>query len=162
MVDAPLAVTAFVMALGLLGTFLPLLPGLPLIWLGAFLFGVSEGFHPVGWTAMIMISLLMGAGIAAKILLPKRGASAAGTPRSSLVVGGVAAVMGFFLIPIVGFPLGGAAGIWLAEYRRTKDGVSAWRSTRGAILGFGLAALGELTAGIGMVLTWLVWALLIG
>jgi uncharacterized protein YqgC (DUF456 family) len=71
----------------------------------------------------------------------------------------LAAVVGFFVVPVVGLPLGGALGIYLAERVRTGDGRAAARATRATLVGFGLAALVQLGAGLAMIGIWLVWVL---
>ena len=149
---------AFVMAVGLVGTLLPFVPGLPLIWVAALGFGVSEGFDSTAWIAMIFITLFMAAGILAKVILPQRRASAAGAPTTTLTFAAVTGVIGFFLIPIVGLPLGAVAGVLVAEYRRTNDWAVARRSTKEVVIGFGLGTLVEMGAGVAMIACWLIWA----
>nr|MBA2624784.1 DUF456 domain-containing protein [Acidimicrobiia bacterium] len=70
------------------------------------------------------------------------------------------AVVGFFVVPVIGLPLGGALGVYLGERLRTGDGRAAWRATRATLAGFGLAALAQLGAALAMVLTWVAWVLL--
>ena len=152
---------ALVMAVGLIGTLLPFVPGLPLIWAAALGFGVSEGFETTGWTAMILITLLLAAGIAAKVVLPQRRASAAGAPRSTLMFAALTGVVGFFVIPVVGLPLGALLGVVVAEHRRTNDWSAAWRSTKQVVIGFGLGTLVEMGAGVAMIACWVVWALVV-
>jgi uncharacterized protein len=153
---------ALVMAVGLIGTVLPFVPGLPLIWGAALVYGLIEGFEATGWAAMAVITLLAIGGMAAKIVLPQRRASATGAPRSTLIVGGIAGIIGFFVVPIVGLPLGAVAGVYIAEYWRTADPGTAWRSTKQVIVGFGIGTLLEMGAGIVMILAWVVWILLSG
>ena len=150
---------ALVMAIGLVGTLLPFVPGLPLIWAAAVGFGVSEGFGTAGWIAMILITLFMAVGIVAKVVLPQRRATAAGAPKTTLTFAALAAVVGFFVIPVVGLPLGAVAGVLVAEYRRTNDWSAAWRSTKQVVVGFGLGTLVEMGAGVAMIFCWVVWAL---
>ena len=159
LIDSGIPVFALVMGIGLVGTVLPVLPGLALIWLTALLYGLLEGFGVGGWIAMIIITLLAGASLVAKVVLPKRRAEAGGAPTSTIVVGAIAGIIRFFTVPVVGLPLGGAVGVLLAEYRRTDGWPAAWRSTKGVIVGFGISALVELGIGMAMILTWLVWAL---
>lgn len=150
---------ALVMALGVAGTVVPFVPGLGLVVAAAVGYGLAEGFGDVGVLAMVVIVVLALAGTAAGVVLPSRAAGHTGATRFSLVVGAVGAVIGFFVIPVVGLPLGGAAGIYLAERARSGDGGAAWRSTRATLKGFGLAALAQLAAGVAMVLTWVGWVL---
>jgi uncharacterized protein len=155
-----IVLVALAMAVGLFGTLLPFVPGLPLIWGAALVYGLIEGFGPAGWVAMTVITLAAISGMAAKIVLPQRRASAGGAPRSTLIVGGIVGIIGFFVVPIVGLPLGAVAGVYLAEYWRTADPGTAWRSTKEVIVGFGIGTLLEMSAGVVMILVWVAWVLL--
>ena len=158
-VGSPIPIFGLVMAIGLIGTVFPAIPGLVLIWATALVYGLFEGFGIIGWIAMVAITVLLGAGLAAKVMVPKRRATAGGAPTSTLVFGAIVGLIGFFTVPIVGLPLGGIAGVLVAEYRRTRAWGPAWRSTKGVIVGLGIGALLELGAGMAMILCWLVWAL---
>lgn len=157
--DIAVVVAGLVMAVGLAGTVVPFVPGLPLIWAAALGYGLAEGFGAPGWVAMAAISALMGAGILAKIVFPKRRADATGAPRSTILVGGIGGVIGFFVVPFVGLPLGALVGVLLAEQRRTSDWQSAWASTKQVAIGFGLGTLAEMSAGALMIACWVVWVL---
>ena len=150
-------VIAIVMLVGLFGTLLPLVPGLPLVWGAAVIYGFQQDWDATAWAAIALITLLMLAGIAAKIALPSRKLANTGVPRSTLTVGALAGVVGFFVIPVVGLPLGAVAGVYAAELRRTQDGGTAWASTKSAIAGFGIGALIEIGAGLAMVAVWAAW-----
>lgn len=145
------------MVVGLAGTVVPALPGTPLIWIAALGYGIAAGFGATGIVAMVVISALLVVGIAAKVILPQRAAAGAGAPRSTLVVAAIAGVIGFFLIPVVGMPLGAIVGVLLAEYRRTRDWGPAWRSTKRVIVGFGVGTLVEIGAAAGMIAAWAMW-----
>jgi uncharacterized protein YqgC (DUF456 family) len=157
---AAVVVVAIVMAVGLAGTILPFVPGLPLIWAGALGYGLVEGFGTTGWVSMVVITLAMAAGIVAKLVLPQKRATASGVPSSTLAVAGLGGLIGFFVIPVVGLPLGAVAGVFLAEYFRTKETHAAWRSTKTVVVGFGLGVLLEMTAGVVMIACWVAWVLL--
>lgn len=154
-----IVVVALVMAIGLFGVVLPFVPGLPLIWLAALLYGLIEDFGAVGWVAMVLITLAMAGGIVAKVVLPQRRATSSGAPTSTLVVAFIAGIAGFFLIPLIGLPLGAVAGVLGAEYARTRDLEAAWASTKQVVVGFGLGALVEMGAGFVMIAIWVVWVL---
>ena len=160
--ESPISVVALVgvvMALGVAGTVVPFVPGLGLVVAAAVGYGLAEGFGDVGLLAMVVIVVLALAGTAAGLVLPSRAAGHSGAPRASLALGALGAVVGFFAVPVVGLPLGGAAGIYLAERLRSGDGAVARRATWATLKGFGLAALVQLAAGIAMVLTWVGWVL---
>ncbi len=151
---------AVAMVVGLVGTVVPLVPGLGLIAAAAIVYGVIEGFGVVGWVCTALIVGIAAAGTAAGFVLPKRAAGAAGAARSSLIIGAAGAVAGFFLIPVIGLPVGGALGIYLGERSRTGNHEAAWRATTATLKGFGVGALAQFIAGLAMVVTWVVWVVL--
>lgn len=150
---------ALAMLAGLVGTALPLFPGLPLVWGAALVYGLVQGFGTTGTVAFVLITVIAVLGMAASIVLPHRRVAAGGAPRSTIVAGVAGAIVGFFVIPVLGLPLGAVAAIMLAEYRRTGDQTAAWRSTRTMIAGFGLGIVVELGAGLAIVVVWAIWVL---
>lgn len=153
---------AIAMAVGIVGTVVPLVPGLGLIALAAVGYGIAEGFGVVGWICISLIVAFALAGTVAGYALPKRAAGAAGAARSSLFIGAAGAVAGFFLIPVVGLPVGGAVGIYVGERARTGAHEPAWRATMATLKGFGVGALVQLAAGVAMFATWVVWVRISG
>ena len=135
---------AVVMAVGAVGTVVPLLPGLALVWGAGLVYGLVEGFDAVGGVAFAAMSVLAAGGTVAGWVVPKRRASGAGAGRTSVWLGIAAAVVGFFVVPVVGLALGGVLGIYVGENLRTHDPAAAWVTTRATIVGFGVAALIQL------------------
>jgi uncharacterized protein YqgC (DUF456 family) len=74
---------------------------------------------------------------------------------TTLLAGAAGMVVGFFAIPVIGAPVGGVLGIYLAELARLRDGGRAWASTRVALVAIGIGMLIELTAGVLMIGVWL-------
>ena len=151
------ALVALAMAVGTIGTLVPVLPGLLLVWGAGLVYGVTEGFGTAGTVAFAVMTVIGIAGLAAGWVLPKRAASAAGAHRRSVWLGVVCAVVGFFVIPIVGLAVGGLVGLYAGEYQRTRDTTVAWNATRRTLVGFGLATLAQFAAAIAMVLAWVAW-----
>lgn len=149
-----------VMVLGIVGILLPVLPGLLLIWAAGLWWTIADGGGATRWTVLAVLTALLVVGTVVKYVLPARSAAARGAPVSTLVVGAIGAVVGFFVIPVVGLLVGGVVGIYLAEYVRLRDAGRAWTSTRAALVAIGIGVLIELTAGVLMFGVWLlgVWA----
>lgn len=154
------ALVGILMAIGLAGVIIPMLPGLPIIWGAALLYGLTTEFGSLGWTAMAAITVLAALGIGASFVLPERAGAASGASRSTRLFAGVTGVVGFFVIPIIGFPIGACAGVLLAQYRETADLSEATRATVNVLKGFGVGMIAELGAGLAMVLVWLAWVVL--
>jgi uncharacterized protein YqgC (DUF456 family) len=150
-----LLLVGLAMVAGLAGTVVPLLPGLPVIWLAGLVWAASTG-GPGAWLVLALLTALAVAGTVAHYAVPARSVGAAGAPRSTLLLGGVGAFVGTFVIPLVGFVVGGVLGVYLAEWARTRDPRTAWSSTRQVLKAFGLAMAIEVGAALLMILTWLV------
>jgi uncharacterized protein YqgC (DUF456 family) len=150
---------AVAMAAGLLGTLLPFLPGLPIVWAAALVYGLAAGFEAIGWTLFVLITLVGVTGLILGTVLPHRRAAARGAPASTILAGVVVGLIGFFVIPIVGLPLGAGLGVMLAERSRLGSWDQAWTATRAMMVGFGIGALVQFSAGVAMIATWVVWVL---
>ncbi|GGF32540.1 membrane protein [Marmoricola endophyticus] len=142
-----------VLAVGLVGIVVPLLPGSALVAVALLVWAAVVG-SPAAWTVTAVAVLLLGVGTVTKYVVPGRRLRDAGTPTSTLLVGGVLGVVGFFVIPVVGLVLGFVVGVYLAELRRLGHG-AAWPATTGALRAVGLSVLIELTAAL---LATVIWA----
>ena len=143
-----------IMLVGLVGVLLPVLPGLLLIGLAGLAWAATDGGGVARWTVVATMLVVLLAGTVAKYLLPARSARTTGAPRSTVLLGAVGAVVGFFVIPVVGLVIGGVGAVFLAELNRLGDATSAWRSTRVVLVGVGVGVLIELTAGLLAILVW--------
>lgn len=151
---------ALAMVVGIIGTIVPFLPGLPIVWAAALVYGVVEGFGIVGWISFAIITALGVAGLIAGVLVPKRHVEGGGAPFSTIVVAVIGAVIGAIVIPVIGIVVGGVLGVLIAERARTRSWGLAWASTKRALVGFGLGALVQMGAGVAMMATWVAWVLL--
>jgi uncharacterized protein len=148
---------AAAMAIGLISTIVPGIPGLAVILAAGVVYGVVGEFGTVGGIAVAVMAGLGLAGSLASYVLPHRAGVLAGVGRASLRLGFAGAVIGFFVIPLLGLPIGAVAGVLLGEQRRLGDWGAAWGTTRKVVVGFGLGALAEIAAGVAMIATWVVW-----
>ena len=148
------------MLVGLVGVLLPVLPGLLLIGAAGLVWTIDDGGGTTRWLVFAAMCVLFVVGTATKYILPARSAAARGAPTRSLLVGALGAVVGFFLIPVVGAIIGGVVGIYLAELARLADAGRATASTKAALVAVGIGMLVELAAGISMIGTWLLGLLL--
>lgn len=152
-----IALVAAVMVVGLVGTVVPVMPGLAVVWGAGLVYGLIAGFGTVGTVAFVVMTLLAVAGTIATYVLPHRGGKTRGAPASSMLAGVVGALVGVVVIPVLGLPIGAVTGVWLAETARLGDARKAWQVTVGVILGFGLGMLVEFSLGVLMIGCWVGW-----
>jgi len=146
LITIPGVVASVVILLGLAGIIVPILPGTILI--GAAIIGwAAFTSGEAAWMAAGIAVALLVVGALVKYAVPHRRLRDVGVPTSTIVIGGILGVVGFFAIPVFGLFVGFIGGIWLAEARR--HGVSnAWPSTKSAIGAVGLSILIELAFGL--------------
>ncbi len=149
---------AFGMIAALVGSIFPVFPGVGLAWLVALAFGFLAGWSALTVGFMVAITLVTATAFGLGIVVPKRATEAAGASRRATWAGLVGAIVGFFAIPVVGFVIGGAVGVYLAEFEISKNHAVAWVSTKGTLKGFGIAALIQVGAVLAIGVLWLVWA----
>lgn len=148
---------AVAMAVGLFGTIVPMMPGLAIVWAAGLVYGLVAGFGTLGIAVMGAMTLLLLLGEGASYVLPHRAGVLAGAGKRSLRLGIVGAIAGFFLIPVIGLPIGALVGVLVGEQQRLGDWSKAWQATRRVAIGFGLGALAEFAAGVLMVVAWVIW-----
>jgi uncharacterized protein YqgC (DUF456 family) len=153
--------TLFVMLVGLAGVFLPLLPGIELIWLAALGFGILHGFTLEGGLAMGGITLLLLVGLSSDIWITGLGLKSAGTSVVSILIGAAALLVGLLLLnPLAGIAFG-LAVLAVLEYRRHRDWRKAVTSAGAALAGCGLSYGFKFFVGLlmmGVWVAWLIWA----
>jgi uncharacterized protein YqgC (DUF456 family) len=138
---------------GLVGIVVPVLPGTVLI-LGALLVWAYDTTGGTAWAVFAVATTVLVLGAIVKYLIPGKQLKAA-VPTSTLLVGGLLAIVGFFVIPVIGIFVGFPLGVYVAE--RQRVGASrAWPSTKAALRALGVSILIELMAGVAATVVWLV------
>jgi uncharacterized protein YqgC (DUF456 family) len=145
---------------GLVGVVVPVLPGAFLV-LGAILVWALAEQSATGWIVFSLAVLFTAAAQILKYALPGRQLKASGIPSTTLLLGAVVGVVGFFVLPIVGLPVGFILGIYLAEVYRLRDVGTAWAATVQALRAVGWSILIEL-AGAGLAASAWFAAVLVG
>jgi hypothetical protein len=144
-------VCGLLVVVGLFGIVVPLLPGTILVALAIGIWAIDVGSGGA-WATFAVAMLLLGGGAVVKYAVPGRRLKAT-VPTRTLVIGGLCAVVGFFVIPVVGALVGFPVGIYVAERVRVgADG--AWPSTKAALRAVGVSILIELAAAVAATLVW--------
>lgn len=149
---------ALLVAVGLAGILVPVLPGSVLILGGVLIWALDVG-GSVAWVVFAVVTVLLAVGTVVKYAVPGKRLKTAGIPASTQWAGAGLAIVGFFVVPVVGIFLGFVLGIYLAEHRRVGS-AQAWPSTVHAMKAVGLSILIELVAGVLAAGTWVVGVLL--
>jgi uncharacterized protein YqgC (DUF456 family) len=148
-------IAAVLVLIGLAGTLLPILPGVPLVFGGLLLAAWIDGFAHVGWPPLLVLALLTLVSVVVDVAATSLGAKRAGAGRAAMVGAAIGTLVGlFFGLPglLIGPFLGAAAGQFLVR----QDLVDAGRAGVGAWVGFLLGSLAKLALALTMVLIFVV------
>jgi uncharacterized protein YqgC (DUF456 family) len=146
MITAPSVVASVVILVGLAGIIVPVLPGTILI--GAAIIGwAAFTGGEAAWLAAGLAVILLVLGTVVRFAVPHQRLRDAGVPKSTMVIGGILGIVGFFAVPVLGLFAGFIGGVWLAEARRLGTS-NAGPSTKSALGAVGLSILIELAAGL--------------
>lgn len=149
-----LALAAALVVVGIAGTLLPALPGVPLVFLGLLLAAWAEGFERVGFGSLALIAVLAALAWSADFAAGALGARRFGASRLALAGAALGAVVGLFL-GLPGFLFGPFIGAALGELIARRDLLQAGRAGFGAGLGLVLGAAAKVALCLSMVLVYL-------
>ncbi|HLO03823.1 MAG TPA: DUF456 family protein, partial [Symbiobacteriaceae bacterium] len=119
--------TLAVMLAGLAGTFVPSLPGLPIIWVAALVYAIATGFHAYGWLYLVLTGVVVLLVQVAEQLARAWGAKRFGASKWGGWGAVIGSLIGLFFMPL-GLILGPFLGAMLGELiagRSMEDAVRA-------------------------------------
>jgi uncharacterized protein YqgC (DUF456 family) len=137
---------AVAIAVGIVGVVVPVLPGALLVLAAILVWAIDLG-GSTAWAVFAVAAVVIGVGAVVKYAVPGRRLKEVGIPTSTLLLGAVLGVVGFFVIPVVGLPVG------FAELSRLGS-AEAWPATVHALKAVGLAMLIEFTASMLAAAVW--------
>ncbi|MFH8366741.1 DUF456 domain-containing protein [Streptomyces sp. NPDC018031] len=149
-----LVLCGLVMLFGLIGVVVPGLPGPPVVWAGVLWWSMTEK-TVLAWGVLAGATAVLLLNQAVKWLLPARRMGGAAISRRTFLLAGAAGITGFFVIPVLGAPLGFVAAIYGAERRRLGGHGEARASTRQVMRTIGTSVLVELCACLLVAGAWL-------
>jgi uncharacterized protein YqgC (DUF456 family) len=147
-------IAAVLVAVGIVGILLPVLPGLILVVAGIAVWAVARG-DAVAWIVLAVAVAIVVVGTVVKYLLPGRRLRDSGVPGRTIAAGAVLGVVGFFVIPVVGLFVGFVLGVYLVELARLGGHERAWPSTKEALGAVGWSILIELATGLLAAAVWI-------
>ena len=146
---------ALAIAVGLAGIVVPVLPGGLLVIAAIGVWAFVEN-TTVSWVTFGVAAAVFIVAEIIKYTWPVKRLRQAQVRTSVLVIGALAGIVGFFVIPVIGLLIGFVAGVFAAELTSRRDFTRAWASTVHALKGVALSVGVELT---GALLATIAWAI---
>ena len=135
---------------GALGMVLPVLPGAPLIFLGALLAAWIEDFAYIGVWSLIGLGVLSAVAIIVDFIAGAFGVKHFGASRRAVTGATLGAILGLFF-GIAGVLVGPFVGAVIGELSVRRDLAAAGRAGVGAALGLALGVAAKLSIGFAMI-----------
>lgn len=151
-------ILGLLMAVGLLGVLVPVLPGLVLIGGVGVFWGFEVGTWQ-SWAVVVLMVVILVAGTVVKYQIPGRELAESDVSIRTWVVAAILAVVGFFVVPIVGLLVGFVLGIYLGERLDRGGHGQAWSATKRLLGSIGKGIAVEFAAGASAIFVWAVAAL---
>lgn len=145
-------------AVGIAGVVLPILPGVWLIWGAALVYGLVTGFGGWAWPAMLAITALGVAGTAIIYYLPAKKTGEVGMPRWGQLFIAACAIVGFFVIPVVGAIVGVIVATLVVALVMERDLGNAGSTAWAMLVEILKAAAVQLAIALAMATIWGLWA----
>mgnify|MGYP000055183521 FL=1 len=120
---------------GIAGVLLPVLPGVPLVAVGALAAAWIRGFEVVGAAPLVWVAVLAVVAQVVDLLAGAIGAKLGGAGRAGFWGGVVGSLVGLFAAPPLGFLVGALVGAVAAEVLAGRSGADAVRAGIGAFAG---------------------------
>lgn len=137
---------------GLLGTIYPAIPGLGLMFAGAWLLAHADGYQIIGTNTLIFLGIVAALGMATDYVAGMLGAKFTGASKTAVwgaLIGGIAGA--FFSLP--GLLLGPLVGAGAGEFWARRDLWSAGKVSLGTFAGFIVGVIAKVGCALTIVLT---------
>ncbi len=114
-------ISAGLILIGLLGTVLPVLPGIPLAFAGMVLAAWVGGFKEISVISLVLLGLLTLASVAIDFLASAIGAKRAGASKMAILGAGIGSLVGVLFFSLPGLILGPFLGVMAVETAKGKS-----------------------------------------
>lgn len=141
--DENLIVALALMIAGVVGCFVPILPGPPLAWLGALYYGWQTDWAKVSPLVLGLLLVIALVGATADWWMSFLGAKQGGASAWSQVAALFGGLVGFVVFSLPGMLIGSVAAIVAVEWHRLREWKGVLRAGGGYLVGFLLAMVVE-------------------
>lgn len=124
------------MIVGLLGVVLPVLPGIPLSWLGLFIYALATGYERISIATVIVFFLLTVLTLVLDFVAPMLGAKKYQASKLGIIGAFLGTVVGIFVLGFWGIIIGPLAGAFIGELIARGKPNQAFGSALGTFIGF--------------------------
>ncbi|MCF6157187.1 MAG: DUF456 domain-containing protein [wastewater metagenome] len=151
-----LVISLTVMFTGMVGIIVPIIPSIPLIWIGAFIYALFTHFEKITWMVLLLFALLTVFSLVLENLGNVYGAKRFGATKWGLVGSVIGTGVGFYLGGPIGLIAGPVVGTVVFEIIGGQGYKGALKSGFGNFVGFLGGSILKVVIGIALI-TIFIW-----
>ncbi len=129
-------VVVALLLIGLAGIFLPFLPGVPLAWLGIFIYAYAKDFTPISLKTVLIFLGLTAFTLVVDFAAPMIGAKRYHASKFGVLGSSLGLLLGLIILGPIGIIAGPFVGALLGELIAGRKSQEAIHSATGALIGF--------------------------
>jgi uncharacterized protein YqgC (DUF456 family) len=130
-----MTIALLIMIIGTIGALVPMVPGPPLVWLGALYYAWQTGWEVVGWPALTLLLTLAVVGGTADLWMSYFGARTGGASLGATIASLIGGIIGLVLFSLPGAIIGALGAIALVEWPRHGDWRRVIKASGGYLVG---------------------------
>ena len=149
---------AVLMIPGIIGTILPILPGVPYMFVLALIFGLTNNFEILTAQELTTLGIITIISLVITYLAGLMGAALGGATKRALTIGIVGLFIGLIIFPPWGAIAGLYFGILIGQMMETQNQQTAMRAATGGVLGALTGVITNLLLGLIFLILFMVFA----
>jgi len=134
-------ICSLLMLVGFIGVFAPILPGIPIAWLGLFIYAIGTGFERISVTTIIVFAALTALILLLDFLAPILGAKKFQASKYGMLGAFLGLIVGVIFFNIWGVIIGPFLGAFLFELLAKRKAKGAFKAALGTFIGYIVGAL---------------------
>jgi uncharacterized protein YqgC (DUF456 family) len=129
-------ICAVLIIIGLLGVILPFVPGIPVAWLGLFIYAIGTDWERISITTIIVFAALTVFALLLDYIAPLLGAKKYKASKWGIIGASIGLFLGIIIFQMWGIILGPLLGALLGELIAGRPADQAFKSALGTLVGF--------------------------
>jgi uncharacterized protein YqgC (DUF456 family) len=134
-------ICSILILVGLIGVFAPILPGIPIAWLGFFIYAIGTGFDRISILAVVIFAVITALIMLLDFLAPMLGAKKYKASKYGIIGAFLGLMVGIIVFGFWGIILGPFIGAFLLEWLAKRQVKGALKAALGTVIGFIASAL---------------------
>jgi len=145
--------TLSIMLIGMIGVIIPMLPGVPVIFAAALIYGIITGFETISGDILIIFGLMTVVSLVLDWVATALGVKKMGGSYLGMLGSFIGMILGLLLpgVGIIGFIIGAFVGAFVFEILIGKKTNEALRAGFGSFIGFLLGGVLKFVIGAAMI-----------